>query len=72
MYMECYLSAEAPLGVHIAGGSEGIIEQNKSISLHIEGQVRTNKKRKIAIKHADILSALGSVVGKSLKTNNWN
>lgn len=55
MYMEFYLSAKALLGVHIAGGSEGIIEQDESISLHIEGQVRTRGEGKMAVKHTSFV-----------------
>lgn len=43
--MECYLGAKVLFGVHVAGGSEGIVEQDKSISLYIEGHVRARGER---------------------------
>lgn len=51
MRRERYLSAKFLLGVHTAGGSEGIIEQDESIALHIESQVRTRGEEEMEGKH---------------------
>lgn len=58
--MECYLSAKVLFGVHVAGGSEGIIEQDQSISLNVKGQVRTKGEGKMA----------ASVLKKSINNSN--
>lgn len=52
---ECYLSADVLLGVHVAGGSEGVIEQNKNICLHVEGQVRARSDGKAAVRHTRLI-----------------
>lgn len=52
---ECYLSADVLLGVHIAGGSKGVIEQNKSICLHVEGQVRARRDGKAVVRHTRLI-----------------
>lgn len=49
MHSECYLSAKFRLGVHAAGSSEGIIEQDESIALHIKSQVRTRGVEKMKV-----------------------
>lgn len=41
MDTEHYLIAKVLLGVHIAGSSEGIIEEDESVCLQVEGQIRT-------------------------------
>lgn len=52
---EYYLSADVLLGVHVAGSSEGVIEQNKSIRLHVEGQVRARREGKAAVRHTRLI-----------------
>lgn len=41
---ETHLIAKFLLGVHTAGSSEGIIEQDESVALNIEGQVRASRE----------------------------
>lgn len=41
MYAEFHLSPKVLLGVHVGCGGEGVIEEDESVSLHVEGQVGT-------------------------------
>lgn len=41
MYAEFHLSAKVLFGVHVGRGSEGVIEEDESVPLHVEGQVGT-------------------------------
>lgn len=41
MYAEFHLSPKVLFGVHVGRGGEGVIEEDESVSLHVEGQVGT-------------------------------
>lgn len=41
MYAEFHLSPKVLFGVHVGCGGEGVIEEDESVSLHVEGQVGT-------------------------------
>lgn len=41
MYAEFHLSPKVLLGVHVGCGGEGVIEEDESVSVHVEGQVGT-------------------------------
>lgn len=38
---EFHLSPKVLFGVHVGRGGKGVIEEDESVSLHVEGQVRT-------------------------------
>lgn len=41
MYAEPHLSPKVLLGVHVGRGGKGVIEEDESVPLHVEGQVGT-------------------------------
>lgn len=41
MYAEFHLSPKVLFGVHVGRGGKGVIEEDESVPLHVEGQVGT-------------------------------
>lgn len=39
--MQCHLSFKVLFGVNVGRGGKGVVEEDESVSLHVEGQVRT-------------------------------
>lgn len=39
-----HLSPKVLLGVHVGGGGKGVVEEDESVSVHVEGQVGTREK----------------------------
>lgn len=47
MFAEFHLSPKVLFGVHVGRGGEGVIEEDESVSLHVEGQVGTGRQNVI-------------------------
>lgn len=47
MFAEFHLSPKVLFGVHVRRGGEGVIEEDESVSLHVEGQVGTGRQNVI-------------------------
>lgn len=47
--VQTYLSAKFLLGVNVAGSGEGVVEQDESIRLQVEGQVRTRNEDSVEV-----------------------